>query len=40
MGYEFIDLKNKKPKKGELVIVKLRDGTQRECFRCGWESKS
>jgi hypothetical protein len=28
-------IKKKKPKKGELVIVKLDDGTERKCFRCG-----
>lgn len=31
----FIDIKNKKPKMGQLVIAKLKDGTERKCFRCG-----
>jgi hypothetical protein len=35
MEQEFIDVKKKKPKKGELVIAKLKDGTERKCFRCG-----
>ena len=35
MEQEFIDIKKKKPKKGELVIVKLKDETERKCFRCG-----
>ncbi len=35
MEQEFIDIQKKKPKKGELVIVKLKDGTERKCFRCG-----
>jgi hypothetical protein len=35
MGQDFIDIKKKKPKKGELVIVKLSNGTEREAFRCG-----
>lgn len=35
MDSEFIDLKKKKPTKGKLVIAKLKDGTKKECFRCG-----
>lgn len=35
MGQEFIDIQKKKPKKGKLVIVKLKDRTEIKCFRCG-----
>lgn len=34
MGNEFTDINKELPTAGELIIAKLKDGTERKCFRC------